>query len=167
MAGKRDPTLSRPLTPPCLKSMPLQIGFYITQAVRYEQLIFHPPLASFSSLPPLVLSFLLLCFALPFRVRFTSPFLLALSSWYSEHVLSLLFSVPVWSALSSSPCVIELSRMCRGTHCCDKKDNNLTPSLPFPLLVALHLNPSSGFCIVCPVSVYRRGQTGRIYSITR
>lgn len=40
MAGKRDPTLSRPPTPPRLKSMPLQIGFYITEAVRYEQLIF-------------------------------------------------------------------------------------------------------------------------------
>lgn len=43
MAGKRDPTLSHPPTPPPpprLKSMPLQIGFYITEAVRYEQLIF-------------------------------------------------------------------------------------------------------------------------------
>lgn len=38
-AGKKDPTLSHPPLPR-LTSLPLQIGFYITEAVRYEQLIF-------------------------------------------------------------------------------------------------------------------------------
>lgn len=76
MAGKRDPTLSRPPTPPRLKSMPLQIGFYITEAVRYEQLIFLPLfLLFFSFVPSLSLSFLLLSFILPFRVSLGSLFL--------------------------------------------------------------------------------------------
>lgn len=39
-AGEKRPHLISSPTPPRLTSMPLQIGFYITEAVRYEQLIF-------------------------------------------------------------------------------------------------------------------------------
>ncbi len=59
-AGKKDPTLSHP-PPPRLTSMPLQIGFYITEAVRYEQLIFLSLFLLFSFFHS---SFLLSCFTL-------------------------------------------------------------------------------------------------------
>lgn len=91
MAGKRDPTLSCPPGPPSrLKSMPLQIGFYITQAVRYEQLIF---LFLFAFLRSFLLSpsrFYFCVSFFPFMsvLSFISPFLWGFSSWYSEHVSS-------------------------------------------------------------------------------
>lgn len=37
---EKGPHLISSSSPPRLTSMPLQIGFYITEAVRYEQLIF-------------------------------------------------------------------------------------------------------------------------------
>lgn len=94
MAGKRDPTLSPPPTPPppCLKSMPLQIGFYITEAVRYEQLIFLSLfLVFFFYSLFLSLSHFYFCVSSFFFMSilsFISPFPLALPSWYSEPVFS-------------------------------------------------------------------------------
>lgn len=71
-AGKKDPSLSHP-PPPRLTSMPLQIGFYITEAVRYEQLIF-------LSLFLLFLSFIPLSY-------FLASFFLSISFFLSWHVI--------------------------------------------------------------------------------
>lgn len=84
MAGKKDPTLSHPPTPPPpprLTSMPLQIGFYITEAVRYEHLIFLSSFWLFLSFiplpyPPPPFLFWLSCSILP---KYFSFFV----SWFS------------------------------------------------------------------------------------
>lgn len=97
--------------------MPLQIGFYITDAVRYEQLIFLSLFLLFFirslSLP---LSFLLLCFILPFHVSLElyfsisfSLFFLILRTCFSFHSACLCDlccpHLPVW--LNPPVCVME------------------------------------------------------------
>ncbi len=102
-AGKKDPSLSHP-PPPRLTSMPLQIGFYITEAVRYEQLIF-------LSLFLLFLSFIPLSY-------FLASFFLSISfflSWYFNlspfpFFLLLFFFLPSFLPSTSSS-----SRYCE--HC--------------------------------------------------
>lgn len=89
---EKDPTLSYP-PPPCFTSMPLQIGFYITEAVRYEQLIFLSLFLPFLSFIPLF--YFLASFFLGLSFFVFLFFLLSLflsffpsassSSWKCEH----------------------------------------------------------------------------------
>lgn len=80
--GKRTPPYLIHHPTPSLTSMPLQIGFYITEAVRYEQLIFlfvfFPPFHSFTRL---------FCF---------SPFLyISLTNFFPEFIPSVLFFLSI------------------------------------------------------------------------
>lgn len=159
MAAKRDPHLisyCRRPPPPRLKSRPLQIGFYITEAVRYEQLIFHSLFLLFLFFRSFSLSFFDFC--VPFFrscrswslfLRFFSPFLpnahtqnlpffspLSRSVWLGDLCFS---HLPAW--LNPPVCVAEPNAVLRMITIC-----------PPPLVVALNLNSSSSFCFVLPVS---------------
>lgn len=165
MAGKRDPTLSRPPTPPPqVYASPNWILYYRSSQVWTTH--FPPPLFAFfhsfllsRSRFYFCLSFFL--FVSVLVLYFSISFRLLLAD--AQNVLCFPPSVSVWSGLSSSPCLIEFSRMCRGTHCCDKNDNNLTRSPSSWCCISIR---HQLFALFALVSVYWSGLTGHIYSIT-
>lgn len=116
MAGKRDPTLSRPPTPPPqVYASPNWILYYRRSQVWTTH--FPLPLFAFFHSFPLSPSRFYFCvsfFLFMSVLSFISPFLLAFSSWYSEHVFSFRSAclcdlccphLPVW--LNPPICVME------------------------------------------------------------
>lgn len=157
---------------PRLKSRPLQIGFYITEAVRYEQLIFHSLflLFLFFRSPSLPLSFLLLCsvllcrvgldlcFSISFFLFFPcSPSKRAFSPFRSACLGDLCFShLPAW--LNPPVCVVE--------HIAVIRMITIWPPPPLPsswCWISIHhqLFASVALCLV-----YWSGLTDHIYPIT-
>lgn len=119
MAGKRDPTLSPPLPPPppasslCLSKLDFilqkQSGMNNSFSSQPSFCFFHLFLLS-----PSCFYFCVSFFLFMSVFSFISPFLLAFSSWYSEHVFSFCSvclcdlgcrHLPVW--LNSPICVME------------------------------------------------------------